>query len=111
MKMSEPNMGRNIGDNQLETLPKELENLSSLHELWVSENKFKELPKVIAKLTKLNELWLQNNHQIIRPNEICSLVNLTRLLLTNDKSFLTDRQNEWLEELESKQCYIQYCIY
>lgn len=65
--------------NQLPTLPKSIENLSSLQKLYLSGNVLSALPESIGNLSNLQELKLDDNQLSMLPESIGQLTNLQTL--------------------------------
>ena len=68
-----------LTNNQLQSLPSSMFELSELQELWVDVNKLKSLPPEIGKLTQLWYLKLDENDIFRLPDEIGQLQNLQTL--------------------------------
>jgi internalin A len=73
----------------LTSLPSEIEQLTSLHSLYVNNNQLTTLPKEIGQLTNLRTLYLNDNRINSLPQDIENLVGLSSLHLSNNgiKSF------------------------
>jgi len=70
---------------QLTELPKEIEKLTKLTGLYLSNNELNSLPPEIGKLTRLQKLYLDHNKLTSIPSQIGSLVHITTLELTGNK--------------------------
>ncbi len=70
-------------------IPKEIENLTNLTEIYILGPDLVVLPKEIGNLTKLKHLTLDNLFDI--PKEIGSLINLTSLTIDNFKNDEEDK--------------------
>ena len=57
-----------LHNNQLNSLPNQIGNLTNLLKLWLNNNQLNSLPNEIGNLTKLQELWLYNNQLNSLPN-------------------------------------------
>jgi Leucine-rich repeat (LRR) protein len=73
--------GLQISDYELNTMPKEITQLTELQKLYLYNNQLSELPNSISKLTKLQELYLGYNQLSELPNSITQLTNLQTLYL------------------------------
>jgi internalin A len=71
--------------NQLESLPKEIGQLTNLQILSFDGNQLTELPKEITQLTNLRELHLGGNQLSELPKEIGQLTNLQTLSLSRNQ--------------------------
>ena len=74
----------NLSQNELTTLPSSISNLSRLRTLNLSFNKFTSLPVAICRLTNLNELNLYANQISILPIEILNFGHLRKLDLRSN---------------------------
>jgi leucine-rich repeat protein SHOC2 len=74
-------------NNQLDSLPSQLENFNNLEVLYLGKNDFKHFPSVIFKLKNLRILSLAYNELDSIPSEISQLENLEMLLLNNNQIF------------------------
>jgi leucine-rich repeat protein SHOC2 len=72
-------------DNRLTSLPDSIGNLTNLRELRLYKNQLKNLPDNIANLQNLTWLSLSLNRLRIFPESIISLTNLTGLLLNGNQ--------------------------
>ncbi|KAE8615574.1 hypothetical protein XENTR_v10008554 [Xenopus tropicalis] len=73
-----------LSDNNLNTLPPELELLQSLQILALDFNNFKVLPQVVCTLKQLSILYLGNNRLRDLPPELCFLKNLQTLWIESN---------------------------
>ncbi len=89
--------------NRLTKVPKGLENLTQLEELWLYENQLTDV-KGLEKLTDLKELHLTNNQLTEVPKGLEKLTQLKGLILTNNPD-LTKAQIVELQKALPK-CYI-----
>ncbi|XP_053575193.1 leucine-rich repeat-containing protein 10 [Bombina bombina] len=76
-----------LSDNNLNTLPPELELLQNLQILALDFNSFKVLPQVVCTLKQLSILYLGNNRLPDLPQEMSSLKNLQTLWI--ESNYLT----------------------
>ncbi|WP_438422294.1 leucine-rich repeat domain-containing protein [Aquimarina macrocephali] len=74
-----------LGENNLSTLPKEIGLLSSLKILRLSVNQLTTLPNEISQLTDLEELYLNSNQFTILPSEIEALTKLIILSINSNQ--------------------------
>ncbi|EMS85865.1 leucine-rich repeat domain-containing protein [Leptospira noguchii] len=79
-------------NNQLKTLPKEIENLQKLQYLYLNNNRLTTLPKEIGNLQKLQKLYLNNNQLTTLPKEIGKLKKLNVLNLGGNPSLMNQKQ-------------------
>uniref|UniRef100_A0A665UN51 Disease resistance R13L4/SHOC-2-like LRR domain-containing protein n=1 Tax=Echeneis naucrates TaxID=173247 RepID=A0A665UN51_ECHNA len=70
-----------LSDNNLSTLPAELEGLKKLQLLALDFNCFEELPAAICRLPQLSTLYLGNNRFYHLPGELSQLKELSTLWL------------------------------
>ncbi|KAG7523310.1 leucine-rich repeat-containing protein 10 [Solea senegalensis] len=70
-----------LSDNNLSTLPAELQGLRKLQLLALDFNCFEELPAAVCRLPQLNILYLGNNKLYQLPNELSELKELNTLWL------------------------------
>lgn len=70
-----------LSNNQLTTLPNEIEFLKRLQELYLRNNQLTALPKGIGYLKKLQKLDLSRNQLTTLPKEIETLKKLEELFL------------------------------
>lgn len=70
-----------LSDNNLSSLPAELQSLKKLQLLALDFNCFEELPAAICKLPQLSILYLGNNRLYCLPRELRELKELTTLWL------------------------------
>ncbi|CAL8357976.1 unnamed protein product [Lota lota] len=70
-----------LSDNNLNSLPPEVQNLRKLQLLALDFNCFDELPEVVCRLTHLNILYLGNNRLYRLPRELEDLKELNTLWL------------------------------
>jgi len=81
-KYREPNItGLGVYDYNLTYIPKEIENLSSLEELYLIKNKIREIPDSLGKLEALKNLYLNDNEINNLPESIGNLKSLEILRL------------------------------
>ncbi|OCT87479.1 hypothetical protein XELAEV_18021173mg [Xenopus laevis] len=73
-----------LSDNNLNTLPPELELLQNLQILALDFNHFKVLPQVVCALKQLSILYLGNNRLRDLPPELCFLKNLQTLWIESN---------------------------
>ncbi|CAH1772717.1 unnamed protein product [Owenia fusiformis] len=59
-----------MGDNDFETIPKEIKNLKNLQILVLRENDLISLPKEIGELARLRELHIQGNRLTVLPPDL-----------------------------------------
>ncbi len=71
--------------NSLEALPTTIENLTELKDLKLGCNRLTKLPKEIGKLKKLETLTLWRNNLTCLPEELCELVQLKGLDITGNQ--------------------------
>ncbi len=71
----------NLSNNQLTSVPKELGNLSKLKTLILSVNNLPSIPKELGNLSKLTHLELHHNRLTSIPKELGNLSKLTYLNL------------------------------
>ena len=75
-----------LSGNRLKTVSPKIANLgSSLSRLYLTENELVSLPPEINHLTNLTEFYLNNNHLTTLPNEIWQLKNLKSLDLSQNE--------------------------
>ncbi|MDJ0578847.1 COR domain-containing protein [Crocosphaera sp.] len=74
-----------LWNENLNSLPPEIGQLTNLTSLSLSNNQLTNLPSEICKLTNLTSLSLWNNQLTNLPSEICKLTNLTSLSLWNNQ--------------------------
>jgi Leucine-rich repeat (LRR) protein len=74
-----------LSDLELEKLPVELFELSSLTYLYLWDNQLVDIPKEISQLISLTVLSLSFTHLINIPKEICQLSALTQLYLHHNQ--------------------------
>jgi Leucine-rich repeat (LRR) protein len=72
-------------NNQLNTLPNTLGNLTQLQELHLNNNELDTLPNTLGNLTQLQTLYLNNNKLNTLPNILGNLTQLRKLVLYNNK--------------------------
>ncbi|OJJ22960.1 hypothetical protein BKI52_00995 [marine bacterium AO1-C] len=70
-----------LSDNQLDTFPEEILNLSDLQRLNISKNELKTLPESIINLAELEYLDASENRLKRLPNSICKFYYLSHLYL------------------------------
>lgn len=70
-----------LSDNNLSSLPAELQNLRKLQLLALDFNCFEELPAAVCKLPQLSILYLGNNRLYYLPRELRALKELSTLWL------------------------------
>uniref|UniRef100_A0A3Q3ECN8 Leucine rich repeat containing 10 n=1 Tax=Labrus bergylta TaxID=56723 RepID=A0A3Q3ECN8_9LABR len=70
-----------LSDNNLSSLPAELQGLKKLQLLALDFNHFEELPAAVCKLTQLSILYLGNNRLYSLPRELGELKDLNTLWL------------------------------
>ncbi|WP_299017627.1 hypothetical protein [uncultured Polaribacter sp.] len=77
----------NLQHNNLENIPTNIANISSLTSINLSHNNLNKAAfyRTLAKLPKLNSLWLTNNHIANLSKEIGSLNTLRNLYLEHNK--------------------------
>jgi hypothetical protein len=75
----------NLGENNIETIPKEIGVLHNLQGLDLADNHIRNIPKEIEKLHNLRVLDLSNNEIESIPKEIGQLHNLEILYLSKNK--------------------------
>ncbi|KAJ1362447.1 hypothetical protein KIN20_021990 [Parelaphostrongylus tenuis] len=81
--------------NNLQSVPHDIDRYRGLEELLLAMNHIKELPKTLFRLTKLRLLDLSDNDIFCVPPEIASLCNLIELNLSrNDISDLPEQLKE-----------------
>ncbi len=73
----------NLNNNQLSSLPIELQNLQELEELFLYKNEFKHLPKCVTQLKNLKILSLAHNKLNDIPKELGMLENLEEIYLNS----------------------------
>ena len=81
-----------LEDNELETLPEFIGNLSNLTHLYLIRNELKTLPESIGNLSNLTHLYLQENELETLPESIGNLSNLKELHLYDNKLTHTEKQ-------------------
>jgi leucine-rich repeat protein SHOC2 len=74
----------NLGQNQLTSLPENIDSLTSLYSLDLSCNQLSSLPESIGNLTSLNCLNLDCNQLMRLPESIGNLINLKSLRLVDN---------------------------
>ena len=72
-------------DNELQSIPSEIGQLTNLQELHLYNNELQSIPSEIGQLTNLQELHLHDNKLQSIPSEISQLTNLKQLLLSNNQ--------------------------
>ena len=77
--------GLGLRDNQLTSLPEEIEALSQLKKLYLSYNQLTSLPEGIGALSQLEELGLSYNRLMSLPEGIGALLRLKELYLNSNK--------------------------
>ncbi len=85
-----------INMNEIETIPAEIGNMSSLKKLWLANNKISELPEEIGNLASLKSLNLSNNPIAKFPESIKNCSDLKKLNIKG-----TNVSSDHLKELES----------
>ena len=75
-----------VSHNKLSSLPTQLDQLSTLREVFLHRNNFEMFPLCLCKLPCLQLLWLNNNKITTIPDEIAQLSTLKRLHL--DSNFI-----------------------
>ncbi|WP_235596601.1 leucine-rich repeat domain-containing protein, partial [Leptospira santarosai] len=95
----EPQEGGN-SNNQLTTLPKEIENLQNLKILGLGSNQLTTLPKEVGKLQNLEELDLGQNQLTTLPEEIGKLQNLQKLNLNQNQLTTLPKEIGNLQKLQ-----------
>ena len=83
-ELKEIDTGIPFGIGAITYIPKTIDILENLTQLYLCENQIKELPDSIGNLTKLTWLYLEGNPDLI----------------------LTEAQKEWIRELERKGCIV-----
>ena len=73
-----------LSDNNLNSLPPEVQSLRKLQLLALDFNCFDELPEVVCRLTHLNILYLGNNRLYRLPREMEDLKELNAYKKTSD---------------------------
>jgi len=71
--------------NQLQTIPRELGQLTNLQELSLANNQLTEIPDEQGHLESLQELFVTNNRLSRVPGGLCQLAGLQRLYLGNNR--------------------------
>lgn len=74
----------NLGTNQIQMLPDDLQWLVNLEVLILSNNQLRRIPRVIGHLKKLRVLDLEENRIEVLPSEIEHLRTLERLILQSN---------------------------
>jgi internalin A len=82
----------NLSEQQLTTLPAQINQLTKLTKLEIKNNSLITLPQQIGQLTNLTRLDLRNNQLTVLPSEIGQLTNLTTLNLSHNQ--LTELPSE-----------------
>lgn len=77
-----------VSHNKLSTLPAQLNQITTLREVFLHRNNFEEIPLCLCDLPNLQLLWLNNNKITMIPDEIVKLTSLKRLHL--DSNFIKD---------------------
>src|ERR1700677_5001514 len=75
----------NVSCKQLQTVPKELGQLTSLRTLDLSSNQLQTIPKELGQLASLQRLSFSNNQLQIIPEELGQLASLQKLSLSNNQ--------------------------
>ena len=70
---------------QINTISKEIGQLTNLSGLYLAGNELLEIPKEIGQLTNLTDLILRDNHLSELPKEIANLINLNYLNLEENR--------------------------
>lgn len=74
-----------LNNNQLQSLPAEIEKLVALEFLNLNDNQFQSLPNAITQLVTLESLFLEHNQLQSLPAEIGQLVALKTLFLEDNQ--------------------------
>src|SRR5208282_2143071 len=85
-----------VNYKQLQTIPKELDQLASLQELYLYNNQLHTIPKELGQLASLLRLDLDNNQLQTIPKELGQLASLRYFRLDNNLKnvfFLDNRTN------------------
>lgn len=77
-----------VSHNKLSSLPAQLNQISTLREVFLHRNNFEEVPLCLCHLPSLQLLWLNNNKITVIPEEIVKLASLKRLHL--DSNFIKE---------------------
>ena len=97
-----------IDNNMITDLPIELFELKKLKTLAIFDNKITMIPSEIKYLININLLVLgDNNIMDTLPDEICNLGISNTLYLKNmSRLVLTEKQKEWISDLEKNGCTV-----
>jgi len=62
-----------VSDNKLESIPKEMGQLTNIRFLWLTNNLLESVPMELGQLEMLENLYLGGNDLVFLPGEVCSL--------------------------------------
>ena len=74
----------NLDNNQIESLPENIGNLTNITSISLQNNHLKSLPNSIGNLVNLETLYLSYNQLNQLPNSICNLANLNSAAFNNN---------------------------
>jgi Leucine-rich repeat (LRR) protein len=91
-------------NNQIKEIPKEIQYLTQLKELYVSGNQIKELPKEIQYLVQLKFFYLSSNQIKELPLEITNLRNLDTFTYLNNpiENLLNPIINRFVQRIKNR---------
>jgi leucine-rich repeat protein SHOC2 len=95
-----------VSHNRLSSLPSQLDQITTLREVFLHRNNLEEMPLCLCNLPNLHLLWLNNNKITRIPDEIAKLKSLKRLHL--DSNFIKDFPTSLCELTQLEVLYLNH---
>lgn len=95
-----------VSHNKLSSLPPQLDQITTLREVFLHRNNLENMPACLCNLPNLQLLWLNNNKITAIPDEIVKLKSLKRLHL--DSNFIKDFPTSLCELTQLEVLYLNH---